>query len=50
MNYQQNLVGRKISLVALSTNKSTLVLANVPKILAAIKGAAPGRFSFVDVG
>ena len=50
LNYQQNLAGRNISLVVLSTNKSSLVLANVAKILEAIDGIAPGRFSFVDIG
>jgi hypothetical protein len=50
LNYQQNLIGRKISLVVLSTNKNSLVLANVAKILGAIAASAPGRFSFVDIG
>jgi hypothetical protein len=49
LNYQQNLIGRRISLVVLSTNKSSLVLASAEKILSAINGATPGSFSFVAI-
>jgi hypothetical protein len=49
LNYQQSLMGRKIAVVVLSTNKSSVVLANVAKILTAISAAKPGSFSLVDI-
>jgi len=50
LNYQQNLVGRKLALLVLSTNKNSLVLAGVAKILAAIDAIQPGGFIFVELG
>jgi hypothetical protein len=42
-------MGRKIAVVVLSTNKSSVLLANVAKILTAISAAKPGSFSFVII-
>jgi hypothetical protein len=50
LNYQQNLQGRKISLVVVSTNRNSVLLANVAKILNALNKATPGNFTFVDIG
>ena len=50
LNYQQNMQGRKLALVVLSTNKNSLVIANAPGILAAINAAEPGSFTFIDIG
>ena len=49
LNYQQNLRGRKIALVVLSTNQRSLILANVQKILAALGLVMAGRAVFVDL-
>jgi alkanesulfonate monooxygenase SsuD/methylene tetrahydromethanopterin reductase-like flavin-dependent oxidoreductase (luciferase family) len=37
LNYQQNTKGLKLALVVLSTNKNSLVIANVAKLSAAIE-------------
>ena len=50
LNYQQNMKGRNLSLVVLSTNKNSLVLSSAPKILSALDAALPGSFVFVDLG
>ena len=50
LNYQQNMKGRKLPLVVLSTNKNSLVMASVTKISAAINAVAPGSFAVVDIG
>jgi predicted nuclease of predicted toxin-antitoxin system len=50
LNYQQNMKGRKLALVVLSTNKNSLVMAAVTKISAAINATPPGGFAVADVG
>ncbi len=50
LNYQQNMLGRKLALVVLSTNKNSLVIANIGEISAAIDAAHPGSFAVVDLG
>ena len=50
INYQQNLTGRTLALVVLSTNKSSLVTANAARIIRAIDEAVPGGFTRVDFG
>ena len=42
--YEQNLTGRRLAIVALSTNNWPIVKNHVPQILAAIDSAAPDRF------
>lgn len=50
LNYQQNLAGRGIAIVVISTNRYSLVLANTDKIATAIKSVSPGGFSFIEIG
>jgi predicted nuclease of predicted toxin-antitoxin system len=50
LNYQQNLVGLKLALVVLSSNKQSLVIEGAPRISIAIDEAKPGNFIFVDIG
>ena len=50
LSYQQNMEGRKLALVVLSTNREKIVLANAPRILAAVKTAQVGGYTFVDIG
>ena len=50
LNYQQNLQGRKLALVVLSTNRNSLVAGNAALITAAIDEAAPGTFVYVELG
>ena len=50
LNYQQNLKGRKLALVVLSTNRNSLVVDNAPRIAAAIDVAVPGSFVYVEFG
>jgi predicted nuclease of predicted toxin-antitoxin system len=50
LNYQQNLTGRKLAMVVLSTNRNSLVIENALRILSAINAAQPGDFIFVDIG
>ena len=45
---EQNLTGRQLAIVALSTNN--IVKDHVPEILAAIDSALPGSFQAVDCG
>ena len=48
--YEQNLTGRRLAIVALSTNNWPIVKNYVPQILAAIDGALPGSFQAVECG
>lgn len=50
LNYQQNLTGRKLALIVLSTNKKSLVIKSAPRISIAVDEAVPGSFTFVDIG
>ena len=50
LNYQQNMLGRKLALVVLSTNKNSLVMAKCAQISVAITAAEPGTFVVVDLG
>lgn len=50
LSYQQNLTGRKMSLIVLSTNNWGLVRSSITRILAAIDAATPGSFVFVEIG
>jgi uncharacterized protein (DUF1501 family) len=49
LNYQQNLRGRRIALVVISTNRSSAVLANARRIQDAIDAAVPGKFMLVNI-
>ena len=48
IRYQQNLEGRRIALVVLSTPRWPVVKLHVGKIVAAVNAAAPG--SYFEVG
>ena len=48
--YEQNLIGRRIALIALSTNNWPLIKDHVPTILAAIDTVAPGSAQVVECG
>lgn len=50
VNYQQNMKGRKLALIVLSTNRNSLVLQAVERIAAAIDEVALGGFLFIDIG
>ncbi len=49
LSYQQNLSGRKIALLVLSTNNWGVVKANMPEIMVAINAAKSGSFVFLDI-
>ena len=50
LSYQQNMQGRKLALVVLSTPNKKRVLVNAPRILAAVNAAEVGSYTFVDFG
>jgi hypothetical protein len=50
LSYQQNLTGRRLSLVVLSTNRHSLVVDHALRVAAAIDEAQPGGFVFVEIG
>ena len=50
LNYEQNLAGRRLAIVALSAIQLPIIRKNLPKIIAAIDDAAPGSFQAVDIG
>jgi hypothetical protein len=49
MSYQQNLTGRKVALVVLSTNNWSLIKAHVAEITAAIEAARPGTYAELKI-
>ena len=49
MRYQQNLRGRRIALVVLSTPRWPVVRLHLEKIAAAINAATPGGYAEVDI-
>lgn len=50
IGYQQNLTGRRIALLVLSTNNWSVVKEQVKLIAAAIEAATTGGYAFVDIG
>ncbi len=48
--YEQNLTGRRLAIVALSTNNWPIVKNYFPQILAAIDSAVPGSYQVVECG
>ena len=48
--FEQNLTGRRLAIVALSTNNWPIVKNHLPQILAAIESAVPGSFQTVECG
>ncbi len=49
LRYQQNLSGRRIGLVVLSTNHWTSIRVNAPRILAAFEGTGQGQYVEVEL-
>jgi predicted nuclease of predicted toxin-antitoxin system len=49
LRYQQNLAGRRIAVVALSTNNWSVVRENAPRIVAAVKRAGEGTYEEVNL-
>jgi hypothetical protein len=49
MRYQQNLTGRRIALVVLSTSRWPVVRLHIEKIVAAINAVTPGSYAEVDI-
>jgi hypothetical protein len=49
LSYQQNLKGRRIAILLLSTNKLRPILAAEPAIITAITAMQPGDFRQVDI-
>jgi hypothetical protein len=49
LSYQQNLTGRAIALVVLSTNNWSLIKADVAEIITAINAATPGSYAEVEI-
>jgi hypothetical protein len=49
MSYQQNLKGRKMALIVLSTNNWASVKAHIVGIMAAVNAATPGSYTEVEI-
>ena len=48
--YQQNLAGRRIAVLILSTNNWSIIRAEVERIAAAVDSTVPGQLMFLDIG
>lgn len=48
--YEQNLIGRGLAVIALSTNNWPIIKDHLPTILAAIDSVAPGSVQMVECG
>ncbi len=49
LKYQQNLKGRKLALLVLSTNNWERIKAHITGIIAAVNAATPGSYTEVEV-
>ena len=49
MRFQQNLIGRRIALVVLSTPQWPVVRLHIGSIAAALNAATPGSYTEVDI-
>ena len=49
IRYQQNLTGRKIAIVVLGQGRWSLIKPHVAQVVAAVKAAAPGSYTEVDI-
>jgi len=49
MRYQQNLVGRKISIVVLGNSQWPVVRLHLDNIAAAVNAATPGSYAEVEI-
>jgi predicted nuclease of predicted toxin-antitoxin system len=48
--YEQNLTGRRLAVIALSTNNWPIIKDHLPTILAAIDSVAPGSVQMIECG
>ena len=49
MRYQQNLLGRRIALVVLSTPRWPVLRLHVERVAAAVNAATPGSYTEVEI-
>jgi hypothetical protein len=49
MRHQQNLIGRRIALIVLSTPQWPLVRLSLEKIAAAVNAAIPGSYAEIEI-
>ena len=49
LRYQQNLVGRSLAIVELSTNRLSLLLPMIDQIVIAVESATPGAYIQVSM-
>ncbi|MBL8228246.1 MAG: hypothetical protein JNL98_07205 [Bryobacterales bacterium] len=50
LSYQQNLAGRRMAVLVLSTNNWGVVKEHIGAIASAIDAATPGSLTFVEIG
>jgi hypothetical protein len=49
LRHQQNLIGRKITILVLGEGRWLLIKVRLPEIAAAVSGALPGSFVEVEI-
>jgi hypothetical protein len=49
LRYQQNLTGRKISIVVLGNAQWPVLRRHVERVVAAVNAATPGSFAMVEI-
>jgi hypothetical protein len=49
LSYQQNLTGRKLALIVLSTNNWSFISAHIGAVVAAIDAVKPGSYAKVEI-
>ena len=50
LSYQQNLTGRRMAILVLSTNNWGVVKQHIDRITLAIDASAPGGYEFLEIG
>jgi hypothetical protein len=50
LRHEQNMAGRRLAIVALSSIEWRIIKKHLPKIVAAVDNARPGSFRVVDCG
>jgi hypothetical protein len=50
LSYQQNLTGRRIAMLVLSTNNWSVIKQQFSAIASAIEDSTPGSFVFLEIG
>ena len=48
--YEQNLTGRRLAIIVMSSVEWRIVVMHLPKVIAAIEAAVPGSFQAVECG